>query len=119
MVRSSRLNSQKERTIMVTKPWTAAEAKPQLQDDIEVPIDPVIPGEREEAAPQATTDEAPKIQPIPLEMYTEEEIEGLLLKQSQEQQAKNQAVALAAAVQQMQVELVEIRARLAQLEGNA
>jgi hypothetical protein len=52
-------------------------------------------------------------------MYTEEEIEGLLLKQSQEQQAKNQAVALAAAVQQMQVELVEIRARLAQLEGNA
>ena len=102
---------------MVTKPWTAAEAKPQLQDDIEVPIPPVTPGEREEAAP-ATTDEVPKIQPTPLDMYTEDEIEGLLLKQSQEQQVKNQAVALAAAVQQMQTELTEIRARLAALEEN-
>ena len=89
MVRSSRLNSQKEETIMVTKPWTAAEAKPQLQDDIEVPIDPVTPGEREEAAPQATTDEVPKILPTPLDMYTEEEIEGLLAVQAAEQQVKN------------------------------
>ena len=104
---------------MVTKPWTAAAAPPPLQDDIEVPIPPVTPGERDEAAPQATTDEVPKILPTPLDMYTEDEIEGLLLKQSQEQQAKNQAVALAAAVQQMQAELVEIRARLAQLESNA
>lgn len=117
MVRSSRLNSQKEETIMVTKPWTAAEAKPQLQDDIEVPIDPVTPGEREEAAPQATTDEVPKILPTPLDMYTEEEIEGLLAVQAAEQQVKNQAVALAAAVQQMQNDLTEIRARLTALEN--
>jgi hypothetical protein len=99
---------------MVTKPWTAAEAKPQLQDDIEVPIDPVEPEKREEPVPVS---EVPELPPTPLPVYTDEDIEGLLLKESQEQQVKNQAVALAAAVQQMQTELTEIRARLTALEN--